>query len=123
MGRLTGKTGKNGVRAKTQKSDEEKIQQRISQVENFLLEQLTSGEESDSAKVSAAKALYDKLKPTLAAVEQHTLNADIPSEDALEQALNALVAQRPALVDHLIQLREQQRAAESNTTASSATPQ
>lgn len=113
MPAITGHTGKTGVRARREKSEEERLQTRISKVEQFLLKQLDSPAESDSAKVSAAKALYDKLKPTLAAVEQHTIHgADLASEDQIISALESIVAQRPQLVDHLVAIRDKQRQAE-----------
>ena len=125
MSAITGHTGEHGKRAKTSKSREEIDNQRLALVENFLAKQISKKRgKVDPARVQAAKALYDKLKPTLASVEQTNINeSDLVAEDAILQALESLVARRPDLVDRLVLIRERQLEAERNTAASSQSTQ
>ncbi len=90
-----------------------------------LLEAHWSGhKELSASQIKAVEIALDRVLPRLSAIEQHNLNeSDLVSEEQIASAITSIVAQRPELVDHLVQLRDQQREAEANASASSTAPQ
>ena len=117
---------RSGQRLRRDQSQQEKDAARLGLLEKLLIDHAHGRLELSATQVMAARAIYDKLRPSLSAIEQTTIHeSDLTSEEQIVQALSTLIAQRPEIVDYLVDLREKQRQAEANAAAgaSSSTAQ
>src|SRR5712691_9215929 len=100
---MSGKLGMKHRRPRASKSNDKMI---LSRIENRLLDHGLGQTEMSPTQVMAARAVYDKLRPTLAAVE-HT---DPDPRDKMTPAelvtrLVAMFDAQPYLLDHVLALR------------------
>jgi len=103
MARITGKTGLNGVRHKRNHDPETKEKIRLSQVENRLADHGFGKVELSATQVTALRAIYDKLRPSLSAVEQTTINPDDKlTEEQIMAKFQQLIDAFPDLLTKLL---------------------
>ena len=78
-------------------------QQVLTVIENKLKAHALGTEEMSPTQVMAARAVYDKLRPTLAAVEQTTIDKrDSLNAQELAAKLAAMFIEKPELYDQVL---------------------
>lgn len=66
---------KSGVRLRRTQTQQERDANRLAQVENILIDHANGKLELNQSQVAAAKAIYDKLRPSLSSVEQTNIES------------------------------------------------
>jgi hypothetical protein len=103
MPSIAGKTGITGYKVRREQVKKTRDEITLTLVEKKLKSHVDGLIELSQTQVMAARILYDKLRPSLSAVEQTITNeSDLMSEADIVQKLQALIQAYPDLVRSLL---------------------
>jgi len=99
---VAGKPG--AVHSKT-RTNSQRDAVRVGIIEKLLDEQADGDRELTAAQLKAIEIRYARLRPTLAAVEQHNIDdRDKLTDEAIVAALEGHVSSNPLIVDKIVEI-------------------
>lgn len=112
---MAGVKGMKHRRARPKKASDHQV---LASIENRLRDHALGENEMSPTQVMAARAVYDKLRPTLSAIESTQLDPrDKADPQQLAARLAAMFAEKPALFEQVLALRSAASAQQAPNTS------